>query len=389
MLYDRMFRSCRPGVILLTVGLFSVSCASFGPRKLQTSHLNYNKAVQKAQMEEDLLNVVRLRYLDMPVSLSVSSISAQTSFSVGTGGEFGLVEGDYSANITPGIEYTDRPTITFTPYPGQEFLEALSAPIPLEMLVQLEASWSGIDVLLRVAVANLNGIDNRIHRASPEFDRMAAGFRALETNYDVGTGFIDRPVILSEPIPAYSVNADSVLKAARDDRRFAPDGDGGYRLTGKKSVPFLWIDPSNAAGQALLQQLHLKEDDSVFEMKYTNRVERPAKPTDSIAVRTRSLLEVTAYLSHGVDIPEAHDLAGIARPEADQEPDLRDLFRVTVSQSRPEKPGIAVEYRDHWYFISDSDHTSKRTFVLMQALFLAQAADDPGQGAPVLTLPLN
>ena len=53
------------------------------------------------------------------------------------------------------------------------------------------------------------------------------------------------------------------------------------------------------------------------------------------------------------------------------------------------EPGIAVEYRDHWYFISDSDHTSKRTFVLMQALFLAQAAEDPGQGAPVLTLPLN
>ena len=389
MLYNRMFRRCRPGVILLTVGLFSVSCANLGPRKLQSSHLNYNKAVQKAQMEEDLLNIVRLSYLDMPVSLSVSSISAQTSFSVGTGGEFGLVEGDYSANITPGIEYTDRPTITFTPYPGQEFLEALSAPIPLEMLVQLEASWSGIDVLLRVAVANLNGIDNRIHRASPEFDRMAAGFRALETQYDVGTGFINRPVILSEPIPANSVNADSVLKAARDDRRFAPDGDGGYRLTGKKSVPFLWIDPSNAAGQALLQQLRLKEDDSVFEMKYTNRVERPAKPTDSIAVRTRSLLEVAAYLSHGVDIPEAHDLAGIARPEAGQEPDLRDLFRVTVSQTRPEEPGIAVEYRDYWYFIADADHVSKRTFILMQALFLSQAAEDPGQGAPVLTLPLN
>jgi hypothetical protein len=389
MLYDRMYRRCRPGVILLIACLFSVSCASLGPRKLQTSHLSYNKAVQKAQMEEDLLNIVRLRYLDMPVSLSVSSISAQTSFSVGTGGEFGLVEGDYSANITPGIAYTDRPTITFTPYQGQEFLEALSAPIPLEMLVQLEASWSGIDVLLRVAVANLNGIDNRIHRASPEFDRMAAGFRALETQNDVGMGFVDRPVILSEPIPADSVDAKSVLVAAQDGRRFQPDGNGGYRLTGKKSVPFLWIDLSNAAGQALIEQLRLKEDDSVFEMKYTNQVERPAKPTDSIAVRTRSLLEIAAYLSHGVDVPEAHDRAGIARPEADQKPDLRNLFRVTVSQSRPEEPGIAVEYRDHWYFISDSDHVSKRTFILMQALFLSQAAEDPGQGAPVLTLPLN
>ena len=105
------------GLIILA-GLMSASCASFGPNKLQSSHLGYNKAVQKAQMEEDLLNIVRLRYLDMPVSLSVSSISAQATFSVGTGGEFGLVEDEPSANITPFIGYSDRPTITFTPIPG-------------------------------------------------------------------------------------------------------------------------------------------------------------------------------------------------------------------------------------------------------------------------------
>ena len=123
-----------PGVVSLVVGLMTMSCASFGPNKLQSSHLNYNKAVQQAQMEEDLLNIVRLRYLDTPVSLSVSSISAQASFTVGTGGEFGLVEGDSSANITPGISYTDRPTITFTPIQGREFLESLAKPIPLKTL---------------------------------------------------------------------------------------------------------------------------------------------------------------------------------------------------------------------------------------------------------------
>lgn len=387
--HDRMSLRRRQGVILLVAGLFSVSCAQFGPRKLQSSHLNYNKAVQKAQMEEDLLNIVRVRYIDMPVSLTVSSISAQTSFSVGSGGEFGLVEGDSSANITPGIQYTDRPTISFTPYSGQEFLDSLSKPIPLETLVRLADSWSGIDVLLRIAVSNLNGIQNRIDGASPEFARMAAGFRALERQNDTGMGFIDRPVILSEPIPADSVDADSVLEAARDDRRFEPDGDGGYRLTGRKSVPFLWVDPSNPAWQELLDQLRLAKNVSSFEIKNASQVERPAEPADFIAVRTRSLLQVAVYLSHGVDVPEAHDRAGIARPQADQEPDLSDLFRVTVSAKRPEEPGISVEYRDHWYFISDSDHASKRSFTLLQALFLSQVIEDPAQGAPVLTLPLN
>jgi len=377
------------GAIILVVGLLSASCASFGPRKLQSSHLNYNKAVQKAQMEEDLLNIVRLRYLDMPVSLSVSSISAQASFSVGSGGEFGNVEGDSTANITPWIGYTDRPTITFLPYGGKEFLDSLAKPIPLETLVRLAASQSALDILLRVAVANLNGIRNHSDIASPEFDRLAASFRALETQNDVGTGFVDRVVTLSEPIPADSIDADSVLEAARDNRRFQPDDDGGYRLIGTKSVPFLWFDPSNAAGQELLDELRLTKNATRFEMKNVNQIEPPEEASDSIAIRTRSLLEVAVYLSHGVEVPEVHDRAGIARPEAGPEPNLSDLFRVRVSARRPEEPGIAVEYRDHWFFIADSDHASKRTFALMQAIFLSQIIGDPAQGAPVLTLPLN
>jgi hypothetical protein len=300
MLYDGLSVRRLSGVILLVAGLLSVSCAQFGPRKLQSSHLNYNKAVQKAQMEEDLLNIVRLRYLDMPVSLSVNSISAQTSFSIGAGGEFGLVEGESSANISPGIGYTDRPTITFTPYHGKDFLDSLT-----------------------------------------------------------------------EPIPAASVDADSVLAAARDNRRFQPDDDGGYRLIGTKSVPFLWVDPSNAAGRELLDELRLTKDATSFEMKNANQVEPPAEPSDFLAVRTRSLLEVVVYLSHGVDVPEAHERAGIARPEADLE------------------PGTAVAYRDHWFFLPDADHASKRTFGLMQAIFLSQIVADSAQGAPGLTLPLN
>lgn len=241
-----------PGVVSLVVGLMTMSCASFGPNKLHSSHLNYNKAVQQAQMEEDLLNIVRLRYLDTPVSLSVSSISAQASFSVGTGGEFGLVEGNSSANITPGIGYTDRPTFTFTPFGGREFLDAMASPIPMETLVNLSVSQAGFDVLLRIAVANLNGIRNRFDGASPDFDRLAAKIRALQNQDDLAAGFLSRTVTLSEPI-----SADS------------------------------------------------------------------------------------------------------------------------------------VEYRDHWFFILDSDHASKRTFGLLQALFLSLVTKDPGQGAPVLTLPLN
>jgi hypothetical protein len=37
---------------------------------------------------------------------------------------------------------------------------------------------------------------------------------------------------------------------------------------------------------------------------------------------------------------------------------MSELFRVRVSATRPKEPGVAVEYREHWYYIPDSDHAS-------------------------------
>jgi len=158
---------------------------------------------------------------------------------------------------------------------------------------------------------------------------------------------------------------------------------------GTRSVPFFWLDSSNPATRELLEQLHLQAGLATYEVKNARQIGPPEEPSDSLAISTRSLLQIAVYLSHGVEVPEAHGSTGVARPAEEQAPDLSDLFRVRVSSKKPEQPGTAVEYRDHWFFISASDHVSKRTFTLMQALFLSQIVEEPGQAAPVLTIPLN
>ena len=51
------------GLVLLTA-LMSASCASFGAKKLVSSHTAYNDAVQLTVAREVLANIVRARYAD-------------------------------------------------------------------------------------------------------------------------------------------------------------------------------------------------------------------------------------------------------------------------------------------------------------------------------------
>ncbi len=62
-------------------------------------------------------------------------------------------------------------------------------------------------------------------------------------------------------------------------------------------------------------------------------------------------------------------------------------IKIQWSRSRPDGAYIAIQNRDYWFFIEDSDLDSKSTFLLLQILADLQAGNTPS-GAPVLTLPV-
>ena len=49
---------------------------------------------------------------------------------------------------------------------------------------------------------------------------------------------------------------------------------------------------------------------------------------------------------------------------------------------------VRLKYRNHWFYIDDSDLTSKSTFSLLMQLFALQAGEIKASG-PVFTLPVN
>jgi hypothetical protein len=115
-------------VLVLVTG-----CHSIGPGSVARNRFDYGASIADSWKQQALLNIVKLRYLDQPVFVDVSSIVAGYSLQTGVtaGGTLSsdkAVQGDFMAAGAQAI-YTDRPTITCVPLTGQKFLQGLLTPI--------------------------------------------------------------------------------------------------------------------------------------------------------------------------------------------------------------------------------------------------------------------
>ena len=64
------------------------------------------------------------------------------------------------------------------------------------------------------------------------------------------------------------------------------------------------------------------------------------------------------------------------------------LLAIKSSPNPPENASVAINYRNSWFYIDDSDLDSKSTFVLLGQVYQLQAGDAKAV-APVLTLPVG
>lgn len=143
----------------------------------------------------------------------------------------------------------------------------------------------------------------------------------------------------------------------------------------------------------LYQLLGLRHSPNVIHL-VTNR--NIANKKDAIiAIRPRSFLTALDYLSNAVQV--APDMIKKNLVVVPQYPngkyyDLTDItkgvFLIHISPTRPTtEVSVEVFYRDHWFYIADTDYKSKRTFAMLQQIFNLQAGETPGQNIPILTIP--
>src|SRR5947207_10733582 len=180
----------------LAVALLFSGCAHLGPGTIPVDRFDYSTSVADSLKQQTLLNIVKLRYMDLPVFVDVSSVVAGYSLQTGVtaGGTVSserAVQGNFGT-VSANAVYTDRPTITYVPLTGEKFLRGLITPIdPKNIFFLLQAGYAA-DFILALTVESLNGVRNRstlgglVREAEPDFVRALQLLREVQAAGGVG-----------------------------------------------------------------------------------------------------------------------------------------------------------------------------------------------------------
>jgi hypothetical protein len=348
------------GYVLVCVTLLLVAgCKSIGPGTITRDRFNYSGALADSWKTQMLLNLVKQRYLDLPIYLDVGQIVSGYTLETGISFSGQLAKenaGDQYLGMGAQGTYTDRPTITYSPLTGEKFLQSFLTPIQPVKVMSLVQSGYPADFILQLTVDSLNGLRNRPvslgskRKADPEFFRVLTLLREIQDAGAVGMR-IDQPTN-SEP---------AAVLFFRGER----------------------TEPEVLAKMAEVRKLlGFQEGDSAFHLVRSPLRGRPGE----LSIDTRSLLQVLASLSRGVDVPPQHLQRKLTPPLPDKSADEFSLLHVYSGPAKPAGAFVAVPYEGAWFWIANDDWKSKRTFSSILFLFTLVNAGG-AQALPTITIP--
>ena len=418
----------RSTVLICSLVVMSIlSGCTVGPKLYKTSFTQYNDAVRRTLDEQMLANLVRIRYYESPMFLQVSSLN--TTFSVG--GNVGVSGTNVSggndtvgANI--GGSYSESPTISFSMPESSDYYGRLLAPLSAAQVTSLVLAGFDSELVFLTAVRGMNGLQN----LNAEFDGLseeplaAAQFREalalikkLRSERMVDLELGGKETSWSSPVKIDATGAISqvlLLGAASyamsNDAEIVGRPDGKWQTHKYEKHMALRFSPASKDSpdaQRLKKLLGLKADHnnfSIVEAELVNAEKArgilgqspgaldPSVVWVEIGLRGRSMLEIMQVASREVQVPREAIERGTAKPNQSQ--DLKsstgasDWLVINTSNSAPTDNSLSIEYRDHWYYIDESDLQSRKTFAMLTALFAVVGGTVPG-AHPVLTLPVG
>ena len=348
--------------MLVAAGMVA-GCAHYGPGTVVVDRFDYSAAIADSWKEQTLLNIVKLRYMDLPVFMDVASIVAGYSFetTASTGGGVTWPStGSATANVSAGVagRYTERPTITYMPMTGEKFLRGLITPIdPKQIFFMLQSGYAA-DFILGLTVESLNGVRNRsvtggtVREADPEFGRVLLLMREVQFSGAVGMR-----------VEQDKTNGETAILIFREED----------------------VSPDIAeASLEIRQLLKISPDQRSFKLVYS-----PMRGAENeLAVNSRSMLQIMQAFASYVEVPARHLDEQRATPSFESGPanDAQLPVNIHSGTEAPRDAFATVRYRDHWYWIDDNDLRTKRAFTAIMFFFTLMETGG-GEELPLITIP--
>ena len=344
----------------LAAALLTSGCTGIGPNTVARDRFDYVTTISQSWKRQMMLNLLKVRYSDAPVFMDVASVIStyELTGEVNLSGQVAPVNrGDSFAHLGTGGRYSDKPTITYQPLAGEKFTRSLMLPIPIQSVLLLIQSGYRADLVLRVCMSSINGLNNAYggvgnpQEGNPKFRELVTAIREAQAAGGMGIR----------------------MKSTKD-----------------KQASVMFLRPSTdevitAPLGKIRELLDLNKAAREFNVVYGTYPENDTE----ITMLSRSILQILIDLASHIAVP-AIDIAegsvyGLQRtPE--QERMFRPLITVRCGSSAPGNAYVSVKYRDHWFWIEDRDGQSKQIFSFMMFVF-SLTETGTAQAAPIVTIP--
>ncbi len=334
-------------ILFVLLSVYLSACTNYGSSQLPLDRFSYNDTMQYSDAQQNLLNIVRLRYTDRPYFLELNNVVSQLNLtkSLSLAIVNGLVPGIVGTG-TGNVSVSETPTITYSPLQGPDAIQRLMTPFDLGMIYYLMRSGWSVDKVIRLTLLRFGSYENAL-LASRQAGSIVPVYKKFQD-----LGLVLRSIEHAGDLSVKLIKLDgqSAIKIK-------------FRLTSKLS----------ANERKVLRAIGVTPQTPYFWM-----VGHPTKVAHQYYAQARTAMELFNYLAKGVDVPAEDYAAGYVRrtfypnhTEFDWHLITRGQIRVHFSRSRPRNAYLSVHYRNLWFYIADNALYTKETLMMLGILMSA------------------
>ena len=340
-------------------------CAVVGPTSISMGRADYNEAINKTDDAQMLMSIVRGRYGETFSLLAVTGVAANVRFSTNAGVNIGVGPDDnYAGNLVPfsgGFAYEENPTITYAPVQGEQYIRQLLSSIPLDILLLILRSVPEPGHIFTLLVNKINYLQNPNFLPAPSAEPDPQFMRHVELVTELHKAGVIQWVEDSRK----EVEFDVLISG------YAPE----YSQTVREYLALLGLPlPAD------------ESKDIVLPVYFAVN----GRELGGIGISTRSASDLIEILRAAIEIPQEHNRTGLAVNYPPMGLAGKDIL-IRSSKDKPKTASLAVKYRGYWFYIEETDQSTKLFFRSMRLFwsFSIASSADPRTSAPVLTIPVS